>query len=181
MHSFIIKQNHTSGRYIAKKAIQNYLFLKNKEKIKLADIAIFREGVKKPFCKIKNRRVNLDFSLSHRDDLTVTSVSQDKLVGIDIERIRNFDNNFLQNFLNEEELKLSRKKDFLPTLFWSFKESYLKALGRGLVYHPKNIEISLDLKGKNNKLKLYDKNVKIQCNMDWIMFNKKYIITKVEI
>ncbi len=89
-------------------------------------------------------------SISHTDDCGIALVALDKphlRIGIDIERIRTFNQKFIDGFLTKNEQswceeKSADEKKRRQTLSWSYKEAFLKALGTGLREHPKTVEIS---------------------------------------
>ena len=182
------KEDWLVGRYSAKEAVHNY-FLDNFQKdFKLNKIEIIRKKINKPIYKLPiKEKIKTNISISHCDGFAVGVISESKkdgLVGVDIEKIRNFKYALLKEFLSKEELEHIKKakcssQPFLATLFWSIKESYLKAIGRGLVYHPKFIELKINLEDKI--CELYDKNKKIPAKIEWQVFKKEYLIAKVNI
>ena len=80
---------------------------------------------------------NVEFSISHSDYLAVCAIS-DKPVGIDVERLRSYDENLVKRFftkfdneyLNEQSLKDKAKKF---TEMWTYKEAVSKMLDHPLV------------------------------------------------
>ena len=182
------KKDWLAGRFSAKEAVHNY-FLENFQKdFKLNKIEILRKEINKPAYKLPIKQtVKTNISISHCEGLAVSAIAENKtdgLVGIDIEKIRNFKLKEIKSFLTGQELSQILKqnlenKNKIATLFWSIKESYLKAIGRGLVYHPKFIELKINLEDKI--CELYDKNKKIQAKIEWQIFKKRYLITKVNI
>lgn len=101
------------------------------------------------------------FNLSHSGDWVVCAVD-DERVGIDVERIHDVDLNLSKRFFSEEEhlylesLENNRRREVFFD-FWTLKESYIKADGRGLSI-PLN-SFSFRIEGENisfttsNKLK----------------------------
>ena len=182
------KEDWLVGRYSAKEAVHNY-FLENFQKdFKLNKIEILRKEINKPAYKLPIKQtVKTNISISHCEGLAVSAIAENKtdgLVGIDIEKIRNFKLKEIKSFLTGQELSQILKqnlenKNKIATLFWSIKESYLKAIGRGLVYHPKFIELKINLEDKT--CELYDKNKKIPAKIEWQVFKKEYLIAKVNI
>ena len=77
------------------------------------------------------------FNISHSNNLAVCAVGQVPL-GIDIERIRPFNDNLLRKVLSAHEQELFEEKmsqDERQTLFfklWTLKESFVKADGCGI-------------------------------------------------
>ena len=88
-------------------------------------------------------------SISHTLGIGVAAASDDWWVGIDIERVRQFEERLLNHFLTEKEKLYLEKQprehhDCIATWLWSYKEAFLKALETGLAIHPRKIEIALD-------------------------------------
>jgi 4'-phosphopantetheinyl transferase len=109
-------------------------------KILAHELAISFDSVKievdsygKPFLKGGKRH----FNLSHARDLIILATDNDH-IGVDVECIRPFDElDHLLTQFSQEEKKLyqaqpkEQRIDFFYDL-WTLKESYLKALGKGL-------------------------------------------------
>jgi phosphopantetheinyl transferase len=176
------------GRFNIKKTISNY-FLNNYQKyIEYKKIEILREKLKKPTYKLPVKAdIKTNICISHCDGLALGAIAEDEtegLIGIDIERIRNFDHKMLQQFLLPKELGYIKKSKYcnrqlLATLFWSLKESYLKGIGTGLIYHPKFVELKMNF--EKHFCELYDKGKKIPAQIEWQIFKEKYLITKINI
>ncbi len=72
-------------------------------------------------------------SISHSDNLVVCAVS-DRVVGIDVEKIRDYNDKIANKYFNtigKQKLKLSKNKDEDFTTLWTEKEASLKCLGTG--------------------------------------------------
>lgn len=83
----------------------------------------------------------LYFSKSHTYNLS-TLIIDDKQCGIDIEKIRPYNDIMAKKICSDSEysyLQQSSKKDYDYTMLWVMKESYLKCLGIGLAYPLKKI------------------------------------------
>lgn len=152
------KKDYLSSRFNIKREISRYY------PIDLKKIEIIKEKSGKPYFKKAN------ISISHCDGYSLSAVSLTK-AGVDIESIRHFNDNFLRSFLTEREYLAVKENPVLATLSWSIKESYLKALGLGLRRHPKSVEF---IKGV-----LYDKGKKVKAKIEFSLFKRKYILTKV--
>lgn len=77
---------------------------------------------------------DIHFNLSHSGNLVVCAVDSSP-VGIDIEEIQPIDLTIAQSFCSQEELSLlAAKEDKLRCFYdlWTIKESYVKAIGKGL-------------------------------------------------
>jgi len=97
---------------------------------------------------------NLFFNMSHSGDWIVGALSFDKQIGIDIEKIRPIDITIAEDYFSAQELKYmnSRKDSCLDNFFkiWTLKESYIKAIGKGLYYPLKNFYFEFGPKNEIN-------------------------------
>ncbi len=186
--SYYLKSMHSSknnnkrlewiaGRIAIKHAIQEYLS-KIGKKIDLKNIVITKTKLGQPLFE------NLSVSISHTKTHAAADVSIKGKIGIDIETIRKFPDLVVQNFLNKSEQKWlaslpSKERDTYITLFWSFKEAYLKAQGVGLRHHPIRLEI-IPLTKK--KFVLQEKNIDYTQKL-WYNVNirENYVLTKTVI
>lgn len=96
-------------------------------------IHLYKNKYGKPYIKEIDK---FHFNLSHSGDWVVCAVDSSQ-VGIDIEKIHDVDLNLSARFFSEEEhaylISLDdtkRRETFFD--FWTLKESYIKADGRGL-------------------------------------------------
>jgi 4'-phosphopantetheinyl transferase len=87
---------------------------------------------------IENRN-DLHFNISHSGHYVVCAAASCE-VGIDVERVRKVNLRIAERFFSEKEISDLMAKDehdrmhYFITL-WTIKESYLKAIGRGLTQH----------------------------------------------
>jgi 4'-phosphopantetheinyl transferase len=135
----------------------------------LARYAVSKEtGLLNNYIKFKTNRFQkpelegmegVYFNLSHSGNWVVCAVDHDP-VGVDIEKIKEYDPGILEICLSQEEQDLLRRKktaDKQPFFFtlWTLKESYLKALGCGLGTQPKTCSLVFpsngDIKITRNK------------------------------
>lgn len=90
----------------------------------------------------------LHLSLAHTDDRALAAVSR-RIVGVDIERIRDKPLALLDYILHPEEREhiLSLELGWPRTLFlcWTLKEALLKATGSGLRKAPRRVRLDLDV------------------------------------
>jgi len=98
-----------------------------------SNIRIDKNEYGKPFLAGEN---DFHFNLSHSGDWVVCVVDN-MPVGIDVEKIHDVDLNLSERFFSQEEHKYlltmdinKRRENFFK--FWTLKESYIKADGRGL-------------------------------------------------
>lgn len=93
---------------------------------------------------------SLFFNLSNSGKKAVFSFSRDNEVGIDLEMIRALPDleELIQKNFSQKEIdyisKVSEEKLKRFFLFWTIKESYLKAIGEGMRLTPDNLEFSIE-------------------------------------
>lgn len=109
-------------------------------------IEIIRNAYGKPFLKDHD---NLHFNVSHSGHWIVCAVSQDP-VGIDVEKMEAIDMDIAKRYFHENEFNALLHCDpsvRLPRFFdlWTLKESYIKAVGKGL--HLPLDSFSMELQG----------------------------------
>lgn len=113
----------TKNSIIAYYLLNNYI-KENKLNIKLKDMKYTKNG--KPY--FDN---NLYFSISHKDNITVLIINNSE-VGIDIEKIKDYDKAILKYFFTEEEQEyIKTNKDFYE--IYTLKESYIKMKDKKLL------------------------------------------------
>ena len=115
-------------------AISEYYLLK--ELLKLKDNADFTYN--------ENGKPQLDgfyFSLSHCDAVICIAIGNAQ-IGVDVEKLRKYDDNLAKFILNDEELTYVREqpnKDEIFTKYWTQKEATIKCLGLALNTPFKNV------------------------------------------
>ena len=89
---------------------------------------------------------NVHFNISHSGNYVVCAVASTE-VGIDVERVRKVNLRIAERFFSAPELhdlleldEEARKQYFI--ILWTIKESYLKAIGRGLTQNLNSFTIS---------------------------------------
>lgn len=83
------------------------------------------------------------FNLSHCDGLAVCAVSTDRVVGVDVERIREYREPTAKRVMSDSEYAnflSSDDKDRMFFRMWTFKESVLKLTGEGLRRAPREVD-----------------------------------------
>ncbi|HUZ57884.1 MAG TPA: 4'-phosphopantetheinyl transferase superfamily protein [Hanamia sp.] len=123
---------HLAGRYLLEILHPGFPF-------QLIEIA----ESKKPL--LSNGEIH--FSISHCADYAAVIISENKLVGIDVELVTPKIEMVKEKFLTENELKLSKATLNGPgnmnykvlTLFWSGKEAIYKWYGRGALSFKRNM------------------------------------------
>ena len=84
------------------------------------------------------------FNISHSNDWTVCAVDV-KPVGIDIEKIVDFNSGTLEMFCSASEcnvIKASQSPKLKYYQYWTIKEATLKLIGTGLLTDPRNVTVS---------------------------------------
>lgn len=130
------KKNHSlrcqslTSITIAKQAIKETLCLEYNE------FEIKRDDLSRPYIKLPQYNT-IDLNISHSGDYVVCAISSFGRIGIDIEETIPVDINISEGFLSKQELhylsnaKINQSKLFYK--YWTLKESYLKAIGIGLI------------------------------------------------
>jgi len=141
-----ISETLTSRYTIAQGAMR--LILSYYLQIKPRDVSYRFGPYKKPY--LKEGLSNLQFNLTHSQDLALVAISRDDEVGIDLEKInpQTLEKNLVNAFLTVNELAtfhtLSKEKQ-LEAFFsaWTHKEALLKLLGVGLYKEMRELEVPL--------------------------------------
>lgn len=118
---------------------------------------------------------NLFFNISHSCEYTAVAIS-DKPIGVDIEKIRPVRQTVINKVCSRTELgylkgSTNEQRDFIK--LWTLKESFLKAVGTGIIDNMKNYSFTVE----ENKAYMANKkiNAQIICDVDG------YIISVVEL
>jgi phosphopantetheinyl transferase len=87
--------------------------------------------------------VNVDFNVSHSENIVVAAFSTTRSIGIDIEYIRPVEPAVYENFFHPWERSVIDSANTLNTFFelWTKKESLLKARGVGFQVDPATVNI----------------------------------------
>ncbi|MDR2762994.1 MAG: 4'-phosphopantetheinyl transferase superfamily protein [Planctomycetaceae bacterium] len=99
----------------------------------------------KPYLSPQLEKSNTPFfNLSHTDGIAVCFIAKEE-VGIDVEHLIEPKDSLIKYVCSDcEQRKLAQSSypSELLTRYWVLKESYLKAIGRGLSVHPCEIDFS---------------------------------------
>lgn len=136
------------GRIAVKKAAVRYFDQKGMSYLPTA-LIVRHDALGAPLLYIGTMaREDVRISLSHESAGAVAAVdaSDQPSFGVDIERIRFFDEHFLSDFLTPEERHAisalpAIEQPYATTRLWSLKEAFLKALGAGLREHPNSLMV----------------------------------------
>jgi 4'-phosphopantetheinyl transferase len=139
------------GRWTAKSLVQS---LPAYQHLPLDKIEIWNTPKGAPYILLPDGSTSRNcLSFSHRDGLAFCALASgpDLKIGADLERIEPRGGNFTVDYFTQAEQMLINShpvmnRDLLVTLIWSAKEAMLKALGVGLRWDTRQVEIS-DIKG----------------------------------
>ena len=118
-------------------------------------------------------------SISHSDSLAFCALASgpDLQIGADLEKIEARVGNFAADYFTQAEQSLvdahsSKSRDILITLIWSVKEAMLKALGVGLHWDTRQVEISeiegLDVPtGEWQKIQVFTRSTDQHWSANW--------------
>jgi 4'-phosphopantetheinyl transferase len=133
------------GRWTAKRAVSVYLA--PSEDLCGIEVRAAPSGAPEVF--VANRRAPFSISLSHRSGRALCAISSlGAAVGCDLELVEPREDSFLEEYFTAEEQAViahapPRQRDRLATLFWSAKESVLKALQCGLRSSTQSVSVWL--------------------------------------
>ncbi len=138
-----------------KAEIADFLSQKLKTNVFAHEITYKKDALGMPFFTyrtVTSRSIGITISISDTRDVWALSITDEGVIGLDIEYIRELSSEVLANFLTAKEKKWLKtqpvsyfKKN--TVLLWTLKEAYLKTLGVGLRTHPQSIEIIPDEDG----------------------------------
>ena len=105
----------------------------------------------KPYLADTGNPQNLQFNLSHSENLAIVGISRDARIGVDVEQLRSMENvlQLTERFFCPSEYGLliqanPEERDQLFFQLWTAKEAYLKATGEGISGGLNQIEIGLN-------------------------------------
>jgi 4'-phosphopantetheinyl transferase len=137
------QQRYIAARGILRKVLGFYL--------KISGDAIEFEYSSHGKPKISNlNAINLQFNVSHSQDLALYGITRDRRIGVDLEYLRDLDDadKIARRFFSPTESALvaslqgqEQRQVFFQ--FWTAKEAYLKAIGSGLAGGLDKVEIAL--------------------------------------
>jgi 4'-phosphopantetheinyl transferase len=138
------------GRWTAKHAVAACLGDSTEaENLSALEIRTATSG--EPEAYLDGAPLQVSISISHRDGVALCIVGPaDAKLGCDLELVEEHSQTFAQDYFTAEEQALVSRDTFsrrnmLLSLFWSAKESALKALHEGLRLDTRSISIDVDL------------------------------------
>jgi 4'-phosphopantetheinyl transferase len=146
VHSFLGRDNPDLVRSLSKK-ILSYALLRE-EGIDYEKEALVRNFWGKPMLK---DYPHIHYNISHCENYVACVTSSQYEVGIDVERVRDFNEFAARRACSQEELeRIYSKEDPNREFFryWTLKESYIKAIGRGLAFPMKKVIFNINNDGE---------------------------------
>jgi len=105
----------------------------------------------KPYLTNDCNPLNLQFNLSHSENMAIVGISRDRPNGVDLEKIRPMETaeQLAKRFFCASEYDLltqaiPEERDKLFFQLWTAKEAYLKAIGEGISGGLNQVEIALN-------------------------------------
>lgn len=113
-------------------------------------IGLARSSKGKPWCRDAS---DIGFNMSHSEGVTAIGFARYQEIGVDLERIRDMKDleGLIRKNLKSGEVEQlgkefqERRRNFFR--FWTFKESYLKAVGEGMRLSPEKLEFRIRKRG----------------------------------
>ncbi len=137
------RKRFTIARSSLKKILSFYLSISPQE------IEFTYNDYGKPNLLEKINNIDLQFNVSHSEDIAIYGITCHYLIGVDIEYIRPMSEaeNLAKRFFSIQEYKhisllSSAKKDREFFKLWTAKEAYLKAIGKGISGGLEKVKIS---------------------------------------
>ena len=135
------------GRWTAKHAIAGYMELEPDRRV-LSRIEIRAKSTGVPEALLQHEPAPVAISLSHSGGKAICAIAPNKLrLGCDIELVEPRLDSFVRDYFTyKEQLQIEHLRPNLRpsliTLFWSAKESTLKALGTGLRRDTRSVSVN---------------------------------------
>lgn len=115
------------------------------------DVELKFENLGKPFLADKELNQRFQFNFSNSSDLAICAVTLGQPIGVDLERVRTMSDmlGLAKRFFADSETKqlLAQPVSAQPDAFfrlWTRKEAWLKAIGKGLTFPLRDVEVSFD-------------------------------------
>lgn len=155
-HEYQSKQ-YCLSRYAIRNILSAYT------KLAPEDVQFGFSKYKKPF--LINNEMDITFNISHSAHISLLSVSKKNAIGVDLELVRSIDDldSISRNIMSTSEYLNFKSASFLSRelLFfnaWARKEAFVKALGAGLYYPLKQVDIGSFPIGKRYSFSHQDLN-----------------------
>ncbi|MDF2544190.1 MAG: 4-phosphopantetheinyl transferase superfamily protein [Herbinix sp.] len=113
-----------------------------KELLNISNLELFYNQFGKPYLMDKG----IYFNISHCKAGVACGISNDE-IGVDIQDVIHVKDDVLKRICSPEEIQYINKSDYPSEAFtklWTYKESYLKAIGKGITEDLKQIVFSFE-------------------------------------
>ena len=137
------------GRIAAKEAVRRFLNDFSQARWASADVQIWADDSGKPHALgdwSAFLTAKLDIAIAHTSQFVVAVAAANARVGVDVESLsRNLSEEFAEGVFTHDELELAASSaNAAHTIikFWCAKEAVSKALGTGIRYSPKEINVT---------------------------------------
>lgn len=94
-------------------------------------VKIIYDGNRKPQYQSKEGYRDYYFNISHSSDIVICAISMEN-VGVDIEKKCIFPQEIIDYIYSDNEIKCCQNDNICAYKLWTRKESYLKAIGKGI-------------------------------------------------
>ena len=142
------RRDYLLGRWTAKRALAAYLDWPIRSDA-FADIDIRTAPSGAPIARISGNEAHVVISISHRSGVAMCAVAPSGIaLGCDLELVESRSDAFVHDYFTAEEQEIlygvrESERPWLVTLFWSAKESALKALQQGLRLDTRSVVVRL--------------------------------------
>lgn len=143
-------------RCLCAEALLNYALSENFPELS-RPVRLWRDEFQKPHIFQADRKTDIEFNLSHSGAYAVCLLSE-KPAGVDIEQkkeLPEYDRIAKRFFTEKEAAQIDSSDRFLQ--YWTLKESYVKAIGKGLRFPLNEVEIHME-DDKNVRFKGRDRS-----------------------
>jgi phosphopantetheinyl transferase len=97
-----------------------------------------------PKLYVKGKLTGISISISYADDYVCVGISDKAFIGVDIERVKNFPDCYVNMFYTKENAETINCMDGIgQTEMWCIQEAYLKAMGMGFEVGLKGLHMRL--------------------------------------
>ena len=104
----------------------------------------------KPFLAIDSENSNISFNLTHSGEIVLYAISCNQELGIDVEQVRDHTDVmaiakrfFSQREIGQMEKANEKNRTQLFFRYWTRKEAFVKALGKGVSFPMERLDVSL--------------------------------------
>ena len=137
------------GRIAVKEAVRRFLKDYYQARWSDADVTIFADDMGKPYAVgawMDQLPVKLDIAIAHTSQFVIGLAASNARIGVDVESVaRDLSQEFTDGVFMPDELSLAASAPNVSLAiirFWCAKEAVSKALGTGIRYSPKEMNVS---------------------------------------